>query len=55
MTVINECAQKQMQQKGLLTGGYKQLGKFCQKELANDELAMFNYILLKLSTRLCRQ
>ncbi len=50
MTVINEMAREQMQSKGLLTGGYKQLGKFCQKELANDELAMFNYILLKLST-----
>ncbi|MST99540.1 hypothetical protein FYJ85_21155 [Victivallaceae bacterium BBE-744-WT-12] len=50
MTVINEMAREQMQSKGLLTGGYKQLGKFCQKELANDELAMFNHILLKLST-----
>lgn len=35
--------------KGLLTGEYKQPGKSRQKELASDELAMFNHILLRLS------
>lgn len=48
MIVINEFAQKQIQQHGLLTGGYKQLGKFRQKELSHNELVMFNHILLKL-------